>query len=1540
MARDATTPDKPAMTNPPRRRRGRWWWTTRLSALASVLVIALIVLVTQTGVLTRFVVPAIERETGLSVVSARVTLDPSGRVVLDDAIMRAPGIDGPGGELIRMRRAEIEFDWLRIFSGAGAITRVHLINPLLRVSQDTRSGTVNLASLDLGSGGGGTIQTPPIVIDRGVLELGEHDNGAYERLKRLSVAGELTAPDKDGVARLDIAARQTRPGAADPLATGRPDISITGEVASDGSITARMSGITLEDWPPSIVPSRIRGRYAALNLEGDTGRATFRMNPDGRINASLELTRVDLDLPIKPVAGGPGEVKPLRMTNTRGTLTFGTNRYGADLEGDIDRLGYKVDLSAQGYGADAALKATVETSVRIDDAFRGLLFVPPSITGVLDRFSGVSMEVDATIELERDAGAPLDVSGTARITDGTATYKDFPYPAHDIAARVSFAQDSVEIEEIRATGPTGATIMATGAFKGFGDDARVELNITAGAMPIDDALIGALGPDERELVRTLFARSEYNELTRRGLVLSPETSASLQKERDTLASRLRARAELPGHDEDQDERAGLESEIARLDERLATPVFDFGGEIELAVSILRDPARPPDDNWVTDVDATLTRAGIVPRQFPLPINARDVQLSVREDLVTLAGGSYEGLEGGWASVEARVERGDDDDDPGASGAGGAPTIEIEAGGIPIDRRLIAAIPGADESDPQGAALARILDRLRLTGTVACDALIGPRSDGSLGYDIEASILEGSARPRSSIADPDDDASRLAIDVAFGTIFVTETMIVVSLDGQLRADGIAAEPSTIGLVSQLTLEPPRPEGPQPDMAGPPSPGPALLARVRSDALDLTLPIEDALEVVTPGLGVTIRDRREQAQPEGVVAFLAVLEGRVGSMLGADLRLERIDGLGLTLAGQRYDLASMEGLARVRSGLETSAVFEGVRVPVLIDGERAGTLEIDGTLPIARAGDLIELDDEPTMRAAIHDGRLDAQGMRGVIARAGSDGARAFLDDYGIGGRFDLDARITPKDQTRVVQGTPGTYTLPELSLEGTLEPHALSIERMGSTLMLDSIKGRVAFNAGGGRVERIVARSSDGTRVGVDGLWRTTEDQGVTIDLAMHASTGGMSDTGGSVRAALPDALLGVMDQLELRVGSTTDLERMRIRADGVGTDAARFDIEGDALLRGVSLRLGVDVTDMDTRAKFRVESRPGQRVRYDIDLDAQRLRADTLRMHNASVQVRDDPETPGAVLIPEFRAGMHGGIITGRAWAGPGETPAGDPTVDPGDMSGGAAVGPASTWIETDLRASGVRAAPVFDDLGLPAGGIMGPPPPPGRRSHWSWNVNQDLSRGAMTASVSLRGPVDDPDLWEGRGTARIQGGSVVDMPGLINLIEASNLALPSGASLDLADADLYLDGTTMAFERLSISSSNIEIFGYGTLDWTSREVDLRFRSRSIDPIPFVSDVLEGIRDELITTRVTGAFGSIDYRVEQFGTTKRIIDAMLGNTESEQQRRLREVQRRSRPGSGRYRDDSGETLERPTAVGDNDPGLSTTDATGASLSPD
>lgn len=1472
----------------------------RLCVRLGILVVAIaaltVVLVTQTGVLTGLVVPIIERETSLEVVTGTVTLDGNGRVVISDAVLRAPSIDGLAGEIIRLDRAMIELDWFKIHKGTAAFTRVRVNRPRLRVSIDNDTGAVNLAQFNIRKGSGGGVATPEIIIDRGVLEIGEHTGADYTMLKRLSVVGELGAPDADGTARLNIAARQTESALA-VSTTDNDEIMISGTIGDDG-LEATMTGLTLENWPPAVVPSTIRPRYRALELTGNLAPTVFRIDRDGKASATLRLDGVDLNLPIPPAASAPGRTEPLRMRATRGTLEFAPEGLSADLQGDIDKLRYDVRLSTKGYKPNSAFDATLRTRLTIDDAFKPLLFVPDSVTSNLNRFEGVSADVDAIMTIVRkeqqgDTPSPVSVSGVAHVTNGSARYKEFPYQVNDIEATIGFTPKRVVIERLDAVGPSGAQMNATGQFQGFDENASVDLLISGQGIPIDRHLMSALDERQRELVQTLFSEDAYRGLLERELLLSPTMRRDLERERAALAAKLRSMSELPA--ERPEDAQAATRRIDEIDTKLAIPPFQFEGLIELDVRLTRHADRPNDDRWTTDITASLPRAGLVPELFPLPIVARDIVLSVRDGVVELQGGRYEGLTGGYAEVTASVLSGDGTDVP--------PTVEISAREIPIDERLIAAIPGADDTGAPGTddiTLGRILNRLRLSGVVECDATIGPRANGNIGYDIEAYVLSATAHPvpidQNLDAGPVPEG--IVLEEILGSITVTESMIVVYLDALAAAADGSAPPAPVRMLTQLTLEPQRKTDPRLDpMFGPPTPGPQIYSRLRADSIDLALPLEHAVDVISPSLAQRLAGFRDDSDPSGQVALLAVVSGRVGGALETDLDVRSIRDLKLAIDGHTYSVSDSWGAIGATLGTHPELRFEAFEIPLSVDGGLSATLGADGALPLATPGALVEIQDAPPLSVSVDNGRLGSPGVLQAIRRLGVSNMSTFLDTYGLDGNFDMRIDVDPLDQTRFIRGDAPEIAIPSVAVEGWVAPQTLSVDRAGHTLVFDEITGRVSFTRNGGRFEDIRATGTD-TSLNVDGVWTLEDNSGAAIDLRLGATGNALS---GPMRAALPDPLLRVIDQLQIKGDSSTLRDDMTIRAGMLGTPNAWYEISGSAQLAGVSLQLGVPVTEMDANLDFDVAARPGAPVDYEIAITADRLRAGPLRMHNAEMSLLNDRETPGAVLVPELRAGMHGGIVTGAAWVGPGRDD--------------------QPWVATELRCSGARAAPVFDDLGLPSGALVGPPPPDDPDPYWFWNIDDDLSRGAMTAHMSLSGPAGDINQWTGRGAARVKGGSVVALPGLINLIEASNLKFPTGSSLDLAEADLYLDGSLMAMERLSVSSDSIEILGFGTLDWTSRALDLRFRSRSINPIPLVSAALEGVRNELITTRVSGTLDSIEYTAEQFGTTRRIIDAMLGKPETDQQRRLREIQGRSRYGSGRLRDDTDETLQRPNPIG-------------------
>lgn len=1530
----------PIQTAPkPKKRRRLLLW---LLGVPVVLFVGIIILA-STGGMTRFVIPIIERETGLEVVQGTVVLTATAEIELRDAILRAPDIEGQGGEIIRLDKATISMNWGSILSGSKAIRSVLIDRPRLRVSQDIETSILNLQSLTLSSSGGGGAVTPAITINSGVIEVGEHSGSAYTMLKELSVIGSLASPDADGAARFNFIATSTLPAMSSGTLDSFGDFQITGTV-SDAGVNGTMTGLTLDDWPARVVPSNVRGIYESLALSGMLGPTRFMVDRDGKLKITLALEGVDVSLPFDPPAEFAGPERFLRMRSTRGTINFVDGGLNAKLKGDIDELLYDVELSFDEYSLTSPFTCDLQTRFKIEEGFRPLRFLPARVSEKLDRFTGLRADIDATVNLVRGKSpnddAPILVSGSAKVSNGSAKYEKFMYPFGNIEGVISFRPDGVSIEGITGTGPTGATLQANGHFNGLGEDSVVEIIIGVQGLAIDQYLLGAMDDDQRELVDTLFSSSQYANLLESGYLLEPRHRSELAAKRDQLARTI---SELP-RDASESERGGLSSELSIMNSTLGVPEFEFGGLIEVDVTLRRHPERAEDDRWTTDIAAVIPNAGIVPKQFPLPIVARDVNITISDGSVFLAGGKYYGLSGGTATVEAKFEKTDLFDEP-------QPYVNIKARKIPIDERLIAAIPGYYDKQPEDQSqitLRRILDRLRMQGLVHANAEIGPGDDGRVTYEVQADVFEGSAHPLNmglqQLGDQDHgtpSTTDLGLDSVqltgmTGTIVVTQSLIVVDINGIMESPSQPIPPTRVGLMTQLTLpsEPKfgnvkRVDGLLPFEAGPPVSGPQIYTRVQAKGLDLEMPLEHAIAVLSPDFASRVAGWRTQYSPSGVLDMKATLEGRVGSSLNTHMQIDNIKEMGFLYEDYQYGLGASIGPIVLDLGIKPKLESRGFSIPISIDHEPMGQIGLAGSMRLAKGGQLLELHDEPSMRLSMDSGRLGSPGVRAIVNRMGSgggEGAGGFFDHYGLDGEFDLLIDITPLNGARISKAGSGLLAIPPVEIDGSMIPRTLKMQRgddvlefwndepiaqnqwsdpaatdsAGNERRENELKGSIRFDGLDGYFDHITARNKD-YELSVDGKWSVTPGHGASVDMNMSASGDLLN---GPMRVILPDTLIDVVEQLEVSTTRDIDLEELHISAQRLGADSTTYQIDGSAAVLDVSALIGVPITELDGRVGFHVsatqtgEDVDEQRLAFGLNLEASRLRAGLLRVHNAQATVVNDPDSPGVVLVPEFRAGMHGGMISGNVQVRPG--------------------GHGVSDYATEIRVSGVRAAPIFDDILLPIEGLEGPPMPGSSTVRSAWNVDTDVSKGIMNADLAMSGPIGKPDERVGRGFVRVSGGSIVALPGFINLIEASNLKLPTGSRLNLAEAELYIDGQTMAFERLSASSQAIEILGYGTMDWTSRDIDLRFRSRSIDPIPVLSNLLEGIRDELITIRVTGAPGSIAYWPEQFGTTRRLLDSMFGTPETEQQRRLREVEGRTRVGSGRLRFMNREQVEKPT----------------------
>jgi hypothetical protein len=129
-----------------------------------------------------------------------------------------------------------------------------------------------------------------------------------------------------------------------------------------------------------------------------------------------------------------------------------------------------------------------------------------------------------------------------------------------------------------------------------------------------------------------------------------------------------------------------------------------------------------------------------------------------------------------------------------------------------------------------------------------------------------------------------------------------------------------------------------------------------------------------------------------------------------------------------------------------------------------------------------------------------------------------------------------------------------------------------------------------------------------------------------------------------------------------------------------------------------------------------------------------------------------------------------------------------------------------------------------------------------------------------------------------------------LSLPALVPLVRVTNLQLPRAETLDYAFADFYIAGTTINFEQLAISSESVGLYGVGTATWPDLNLDLRFKTGNRARIPVLTSVIEGLREELLTTRVRGAIDNPEVKNESFNGTRDAFATLFGSANNDRRR--------------------------------------------------
>ena len=109
-------------------------------------------------------------------------------------------------------------------------------------------------------------------------------------------------------------------------------------------------------------------------------------------------------------------------------------------------------------------------------------------------------------------------------------------------------------------------------------------------------------------------------------------------------------------------------------------------------------------------------------------------------------------------------------------------------------------------------------------------------------------------------------------------------------------------------------------------------------------------------------------------------------------------------------------------------------------------------------------------------------------------------------------------------------------------------------------------------------------------------------------------------------------------------------------------------------------------------------------------------------------------------------------------------------------------------------------------------------------------------------------------------------------LPLAMGLLQVTHLTLPTDQPFQRAVSSYYIDGDKLILETVQIDAPNMRIGGSGSVDYRSRQLDLTLTTSNpagLDLGPLTT-LIDGLRDQLVTLRVTGTTDEPVIHVRQF----------------------------------------------------------------------
>jgi hypothetical protein len=618
--------------------------------------------------------------------------------------------------------------------------------------------------------------------------------------------------------------------------------------------------------------------------------------------------------------------------------------------------------------------------------------------------------------------------------------------------------------------------------------------------------------------------------------------------------------------------------------------------------------------------------------------------------------------------------------------------------------------------------------------------------------------------------------------------------------------------------------------EPDPTGVLAPNP-IRAQIDLDGFNLASRIDPVIALLGEGSASRWASLRDTRSIEGMLDLRTSIELAPGRPARVRTSLRNIRGLSFVAYGDTVEIDRLAG--------EITADAERIRLigcvgPVRLGGRLDGRLSVNGELRLDEGGAI-------SIEAALTDTGFDAE-LLGALSSAeeAPDTLRQWLVKRRPSGVCDIAFRAHR-----------GSGEALDWSFD--FSPRAIELQSGPDRLLLRGSGPGATVHAGGGEVERIRLENEDCT-IDLSGLWRLGDRAAIDLDFTIDARR-----LSRGMHALAPDDVNALLDSLEIGIDEPWSLTRGELRWR---TDTQRFF--GESEFAALRCDPGVAITGAKGRAVMRIErseERADPEIEIEITTDEMRLAG--IRMTGGAMSLHTGA-LPGRLVIDHLSADAHNGRVTGSVII--------DTTTQAAALIGESVQD--GVWYEAMFDFAGVSVESLLNDTAT----LSGSDPSDARP-----RAPIEGFTGRFDGRVSLAGAVGDESSRRGRGVFRIQGGELLMAPLMMPVIELSNLRAPSGEALERADAEVYIDGSLVHVEEVRLRSDSISIVGQGEVTWPGMDLNLAFNSRSNTRVPLLSDLIEGLRNELLTTVVTGTLLDPRFRTESFTGARQALDDLFGD---------------------------------------------------------